>query len=76
MLSTVFRLQNHTFCDIMYNMANKNIEKLEEFSSYCKFHPEMRFWQALRNWAGVDFIFTHNGSLRIENILHDTFYDE
>jgi hypothetical protein len=57
---------------------NKNREKLLSFIEYCLEHPEERFWQALRNWAKVDFIFTHKGSLDdiLVGELRDTFYDE
>lgn len=33
-----------------------SLTKLESFVKYCAEHPEQRFWQALRNWAGVNFI--------------------
>ena len=35
---------------------SKNEELLESFFNYCIKHPEQRFWQALRNWAGLKFI--------------------
>lgn len=37
-------------------MESKNQKLLESFSEYCNQNPEMRFWQSLRNWAGVNFI--------------------
>lgn len=37
-------------------MESKNQKLLESFSTYCKENPEMRFWQALRNWAGVQIV--------------------
>ena len=35
---------------------NKNKVVLNSFVKYCRKHPEMRFWQALRNWAGFCFV--------------------
>jgi hypothetical protein len=34
----------------------RNSELLEQFVRYCSDHPELRFWQALRNWAHVKFV--------------------
>lgn len=33
---------------------------LASFINYCALHPEERFWQALRNWSGHDFIVATN----------------
>ena len=42
----------------------------KEFNKYRKEHPEEGFWQALRNYMGVAFIW-----LEVEeNQLRDTFY--
>ncbi len=30
---------------------------LASFIAYCEHHPQERFWQALRNWAGFQFIY-------------------
>lgn len=49
---------------------------LESFTDYCRDHPTERFWQALRNWAGVNFILASNAteySMRKVN-AQDTFY--
>jgi hypothetical protein len=35
---------------------NNNSRKLVEFIEYCLNHPEERFWQALRNWSGANFV--------------------
>ena len=35
---------------------SKNSELLQDFTKYCQEHPELRFWQALRNWSGASFI--------------------
>jgi hypothetical protein len=37
-------------------MANRNSVVLASFVEYCQTHPDHRFWQALRNWAGVPFV--------------------
>jgi len=37
-------------------MKNKNKKLLRSFTEYCEKHPEMRFWQALRNWSGYPFV--------------------
>ncbi len=34
----------------------RNSEALKSFTRYCHFHPEQRFWQALRNWSKWQFI--------------------
>jgi hypothetical protein len=36
--------------------TNKNAKLLKSFVAYCHKHPELRFWQALHNWSGVDAI--------------------
>jgi hypothetical protein len=36
--------------------VSKNAEVLAGFTAYCEQHPDERFWQALRNWAGVPFV--------------------
>lgn len=48
---------------------NKNKENLLDFIKYCLDHPEERFWQALRNWSGFDFITATRGDWNC-----DTFY--
>lgn len=39
--------------DEEYVKNSKNLETLRDFCLYCKNNPEMRFWQALRNWGRV-----------------------
>jgi hypothetical protein len=34
----------------------RNSEVLKSFVEYCTTNPELRFWQALRNWSGYHFI--------------------
>ena len=57
---------------------NKNNKLLISFTEYCLDHPEQRFWQALRNWAGVGFIYKSDVSpLDIPGgLVKDTFYEE
>lgn len=64
-------------------MKTRNSEVLADFIAYCILHPDDRFWQALRNWAGVNFIFfvnhvdwdKSNITMRELNAL-DTYYYE
>lgn len=46
---------------------SRNQLSLDSFSQYCLEHPEQRFFQALRNWFGVGFIYADG---------NDTFYLE
>jgi hypothetical protein len=39
-------------------------EQLKSFIKYCEKNSNERFWQALRNWSGNDFIY-------ISNVLRD-----
>lgn len=41
--------------DDMGNLS-KNSKTLRKFVQYSLDHPELRFWQALRNWSKVNFI--------------------
>jgi len=45
---------------------------LAEFVAYCKQNPEQRFWQALRNHFGYDYIYGQKAGEPLE----DTFYKE
>ena len=36
----------------------RNSEVLASFVAYCTAHPSERFWQALLNWSGLNYI-TH-----------------
>jgi hypothetical protein len=55
---------------------NKNKSLLASFTEYCQAHPEERFWQALRNWSGYNFIYASNRSEPKPDGLIDTFYKE
>lgn len=67
----------------------RNSKLLADFFDYCTTHPEERFWQALCNWSGHNYIYTsklgtHQVGEPPDNItaddvvkqLHDTFSDE
>ena len=64
----------------------KSKKTLDSFVKYCYENPNLRFWQALRNWSKFDFIYgktiNHNDKLAwnkymdfVEN-TEDTFYFE
>lgn len=54
------------------NNETKNSKILGSFSAYCKSHPDQRFWQALRNWSGFNFIYASMKALGGE--VQDTFH--
>jgi hypothetical protein len=65
----------------------RNSKVLASFIAYCQQHTEERFWQALRNWCGMNFVFVSNshpmqnpdGSMRgcyDGPDLYNTFYWE
>lgn len=54
---------------------SKNERVLNHFIDYCQRHPEQRFWQALRNWCGFNFVLLTNDPDR-QGEIHDTFYWE
>jgi hypothetical protein len=37
---------------------DRNFLTVVDFFVYCAEHKELRFWQALRNWSGHNFILT------------------
>ena len=42
-------------------METQNLKSracLSSFIRYCVTHPELRFWQALKNWSGYQAILT------------------
>jgi hypothetical protein len=59
-------------------METRNSETLLDFIRYCIEHPHERFWQALRNWAGQDFILFSNFAPhdfgKADGWLKDTFH--
>jgi hypothetical protein len=62
---------------------DRNGVTADDFHKYCKENPELRFWQALRNWSGHSFILASEQkpvddpeSWEVENFLDgvkDTF---
>jgi hypothetical protein len=46
---------------------------LDSFILYCHEHPSERFWQALRNWSGHNFIMAC-GLKDDPRTWEDTFY--
>ena len=57
-------------------MKSKNKKSLDSFTKYCEKYPEQRFWQCLRNWAKVDYIYTGKYDKEVDDIVAiDTFYE-
>jgi hypothetical protein len=57
---------------------SKNEELVLDFARFCYLNPDLRFWQALRTWANVNFILfsKKNPNEATVNDLTDTFYLE
>lgn len=56
---------------------NNTQKLLAEFTEYCNANPELRFWQALRNWSGFPFIYVSDFLVTEEDApVVDTFYFE
>jgi len=52
---------------------------LKSFVEYCLEHEDERFWQALANWSGYNFIYASQKNVAHEtqnNDLIDTYYFE
>ena len=43
-------------------LTTRNSKALRSFVEYCESQPDLRFWQALRIWAGYQFIYAANNS--------------
>jgi len=54
-------------------IENRNNVTLRSFVRYCEQNPEMRFWQYLRNWAGVYFIIASR-ECPVNESEQDTFF--
>jgi hypothetical protein len=54
----------------------RNAKLLLSFVAYCLANPDQRFWQALRNWAGVGFVFVSDSPAYEKPKLVDTFASE
>jgi hypothetical protein len=48
----------------------RNQKVLDSFVSYCKRHPELRFWQALASWSDASLIYVKYFE---EEFLRDTY---
>lgn len=57
-------------------MKSKNLELLKDFGIYCSNHPDERFWQALRNWMGVRYIYISNDTVTYMPNIKNTYYFE
>lgn len=54
--------------------APRAIDICHDFMAYLYAHPEQRFWQALCNWSGQNFIIARNEfELRPGVAEHDTY---
>lgn len=58
---------------IEFEVESAAVEMAIQFLEYCHEHPEQRFWQAMRNFTGNNFIFVSENRVEAEG-LHDTFY--
>jgi hypothetical protein len=64
--------------------TSRNSKVLASFVAYCQQNPDTRFWQALRNWCGHNFIYVSEhqaqefenpqDAMTIYDALEDTFY--
>jgi len=54
-------------------MKSKNKAVLNDFVKYCSKYPDLRFWQALRNWSNHNFIYVVDDPSG-EGDTVDTFY--
>jgi len=57
-------------------MKNKNQKTLNSFVEYCQQHPELRFWQALRNWSGFSFVWVSFSYQESTDLLDTYFFTE
>jgi len=55
--------------------VSKNVKLLMSFVNYCNNNPDLRFYQALRNWSDWAFIYACNEPIENSNI-YDTFFWE
>jgi len=54
----------------------KSRKELSSFINYCLDHPELRFWQALRNWSSYKFIYGSYLDKDISNVFSDAYLDD
>jgi hypothetical protein len=48
-------------------MSTRNSETLASFVAYCEASPDLRFWQALANWAGWHIILASKPPIRYDS---------
>lgn len=58
--------------DGMSEKGPRGIDVGHDFLAYLYAHPHERFWQALRNWSGQNFIIAKDSADSRGG--HDTFY--
>jgi hypothetical protein len=56
-----------------FNSPSRNKKLFLEFFDYCVYHPNERFWQALRNWAEMAYVLAGKKN---RDEAEDTFYWE
>ncbi len=54
---------------------SRNSKQLASFVAYCEAHPELRFWQALRNWCGWHYVLVAE-QRKIDGQTFDTWHWE
>lgn len=55
-------------------MKSKNADTLKAFTLFCQLFPELRFWQALKEYTGADKIYISKYSKKWDDqILEDTY---
>ena len=57
-------------------LTTRNSKALRSFVEYCESQPELRFWQALRNWSRYYAIMAIEVNGAEHRTTHDTFYME
>jgi len=62
------------FCKTFIKKQTRNSKLLEDFNEYCVENSELRFWQALVNWAGFNISKVEENKGKIN--YTDVFYFE
>ena len=57
----------------MQNTETRNSEVRASFVRYCEQHPDERFWQALRNWSGHEYVLVQDWYRNPWAVTIDTF---
>lgn len=53
---------------------SENEELLASFTEHCRKYPTERFWQALRNWSGRNYVLVCDNKDLVRGEYSDTFY--